>query len=136
MYTIIIRIFVVKYRNMEITKKLLKELFKKYNSLYFDNVLPICEFHYLKLDSIGTYTNGGKTGKIWITNDVDWTDETLRDVLVHEMIHHYIDTVEKKKFDGLFGHGFFFRRKMNKINKKFGLNIKTFFSDIKLKNKK
>lgn len=121
---------------MEITKKLLKELFKKYNSLYFDNVLPICEFHYLKLDSIGTYTNGGKTGKIWITNDVDWTDETLRDVLVHEMIHHYVKSVYGKNEYIFFRHGFRFRKKMKEINKKYKLNIKIRFPNIKKKSHK
>ena len=127
---------------MNITKDTLKKLFKEYNKKYFNNELTVCAMHYYNIgDCFGRYIskkdkNGNVKGNIWITTNVDWTENTLKCVLIHEMIHHYIDTVEKKKFDGLFGHGFFFRRKMNKINKKFGLNIKTFFSDIKLKNKK
>ena len=67
-----------------INKKIIKELYKEYNTMYFNGVLSLCDCHYIKLDAMGRYTNQNGKGKIWITNDVDWTEETLREVLVHE----------------------------------------------------
>jgi hypothetical protein len=124
---------------MEVTKELLKELYKKYNILYFNDELPLCTLHYSNIDiCLGRYTykkdkDGKIKGHIWITTKVNWSEETIKVVLIHEMIHHYIKTIEKRNFDGLFGHGFFFRRKMNKINKEYGLNVKTYFKEIKIK---
>lgn len=124
---------------MEITKDILKVLFKEYNKKYFNNELSMCTMHYSNIDiCLGRYIprngkDGNIKGHIWITTKVEWSEETIEAVLIHEMIHHYIKTIEKRKFDGLFGHGFFFKRKMNKINKKFGLNIKTHYKEIKIK---
>ena len=105
-------------------KKIIKELYKEYNALYFNGVLSLCDCHYIKLDALGRYTNQNGKGKIWITNDVDWTEETLREVLVHEMIHHYVKTIEGKNEYLFFRHGFRFRRQMKRINREFGLGIR------------
>ena len=86
-------------------KKIIKELYKEYNALYFNGALSLCDCHYIKLDALGRYTNQNGKGKIWITNDVDWTEETLREVLVHEMIHHYVKTIEGKNEYLFFRHG-------------------------------
>ena len=91
-----------------INKKIIKDLYKEYNTMYFNGVLSLCDCHYIKLDAMGRYTNQNGKGKIWITNDVDWTEETLREVLVHE----------------IFRHGFRFRRQMKRINRDFGLGIR------------
>lgn len=109
--------------NMEVNKKILKALYREYNKLYFDNILSPCDCHYIKLDAFGRYTNQNGKGKIWITTDVDWTEETLRKVLVHEMIHHYVKTIDGKNEYLFFRHGFKFRRQMKRINKEFGLGI-------------
>lgn len=108
---------------MEVNKAIIRDLYKKYNKLYFGGVLPLCDCHYIKLDAFGRYTNQNGKGKIWITNDVDWTDETLREVLVHEMIHHYVKAIEGKNEYIFFRHGFRFRRMMRKLNREFGLGI-------------
>ena len=100
--------------DMEVNKAITKALYKEYNKLYFNGILPPCDCHYIKLDV---------KGKIWITNDVDWTDETLREVLVHEMIHHYVKAIEGKNEYIFFRHGFRFRRMMRRLNKEFGLGI-------------
>ena len=108
---------------MEVNKAIIKDLYKRYNALYFSGVLPLCDCHYIKLDAFGRYTNQNGKGKIWITNDVDWTEETLREVLVHEMIHHYVKSIEGKNEYLFFRHGFRFRRMMRKLNREFDLGI-------------
>lgn len=119
---------------MKITKDDLKVRFDEYNRLYFDSVLPQCEFSVIKLSCLGRYMfSSGKKGKrkyrIGITSDVNWTEETLRDVLIHEMIHHYVIAIDGCKdidgfsWYGLFGHGKRFRRQVKRIKRQFGQNI-------------
>ena len=84
----------------------------------------MCDCHYIRLDVYGRYTNkqdddGTVHGKIWITNDVDWTEDVLREVIVHEMIHHYVKSIKKKNEYLFFKHGFQFRKKMRQLNKDF-----------------
>ena len=112
-----------------ITKEDIKERFLQYNTLYFDGALPKCAFHLIreKISAYGRYThtrdrNGGITGHIWISNHVNWTEESLREVIVHEMIHHYLYAI-KGKSGGLFGHNWRFRRECRKLKKRYGLNI-------------
>ena len=109
--------------NMEVNKAIIRDLYKEYNKLYFGGVLSLCDCHYIKLDAFGRYTNQNGKGKIWITNDVDWTEETLREILVHEMIHHYVKNILGKNEYLFFRHGFRFRHMMRKLNKEFGLGI-------------
>ena len=114
---------------MKITKEDIKFLFKEYNKLYFDGVLPSCKCHGLREKScLGRYTyfrksNGKYEGSIWIAYYVDWTEETLREVVVHEMIHHYVQTIEGRR-GGLFGHNWRFHRQMRRLKKNYGLVIK------------
>ena len=114
---------------MKITKEDIKALFKKYNKLYFDGVLPSCKCHVFKGRGVfGRYNyfrkgNGKYEGSIWIAYNVDWTEETLREVVVHEMIHHYVQTIEGRS-GGLFGHNWRFHRQMRRLKKNYGLVIK------------
>ena len=128
---------------MKVTKELIKELYKKYNRMYFNNELSMCDCHYIKLDkcTYGRYTNkqdddGTVHGKIWITNDVDWTEEALRNVVVHEMIHHYVKSIKKKNEYLFFKHGFQFRKKMHQLNKDFNLGITVSTCPLNKKSKK
>ena len=120
--------------HMKITKEDLKARFDEYNRLYFGSALPRCEFSVTKLSCLGRYMlSSGKNGKrkyrIGITIDVNWTEETLRDVLIHEMIHHYVIAIDGCKgidgfsWYGLFGHGKRFRRQVRRIKRQFGQNI-------------
>ena len=120
--------------HMKITKEDLKARFDEYNRLYFGSALPRCEFSVTKLSCLGRYMlSSGKNGKrkyrIGITIDVNWTEETLRDVLIHEMIHHYVVAIDGCKgidgfsWYGLFGHGKRFRRQVRRIKRQFGQNI-------------
>ena len=119
---------------MKLTKDDLKVRFDEYNRLYFDSVLPRCEFSVIKLSCLGSYMfSSGKNGKrkyrIRLTSDVNWTEESLRDVLIHEMIHHYVVAIDGCKgidgfsWYGLFGHGKRFRRQVRRINREHGLKI-------------
>lgn len=114
---------------MKITKEDIKALFKEYNKLYFDGVLPSCKCHVFKGRGVfGRYNyfrkgNGKYEGSIWIAYNVNWTEETLREVVVHEMIHHYVQTIEGRS-GGLFGHNWRFHRQMRRLKKNYGLVIK------------
>ena len=113
----------------ETGREILYELFDKYNKMYFNGELGKCRFYWLISGSTyGKYNfetkkNGKIESRIGMSRNVRWTDETLRDVLVHEMIHMYVTTVEGKHFDGLLGHGRHFRKHMKRLNKTYGMNI-------------
>ena len=119
---------------MKITKEDLKVRFDEYNHQYFNSVLPQCEFSVIKLSCLGRYMfSSGKNGKrkyrIGLTCDVNWTEDSLRDVLIHEMIHHYVVAIDDCKgidgfcWYGLFGHGKRFRRQAKRIKREHGLKI-------------
>lgn len=114
---------------INLTTEYLQEKFAEYNHLYFDNILSKCKIYlYKDKQQFGLY----KPNKIQIINNANWTEEYLREVLIHEMIHHYIYTIEKKK-GGLFGHNWRFKRQCRRIKKEFGINIHI-FSPKKLKH--
>jgi len=113
---------------MRITKEDIKVRFDEYNEKYFGGVLQPCKCHIAKEKSsaLGLYNpsfkNGKTIGHIWIAYYVDWTEEDLRDTIVHEMIHHYTQTIEGHK-GGLFGHNWRFKRQCKRLKKEYGLNI-------------
>ncbi len=119
---------------MKITKEDLKVRFDEYNHQYFNSVLPQCEFSVIKLSCLGRYMfSSGKKGKrkyrIRLTSDVNWTEESLRDVLIHEMIHHYVIAIDGCMgidgfcWYGLFGHGKRFRRQVRRLKREHGFKI-------------
>lgn len=120
---------------MRITKEDIRERFEKYNDLYFGGILPRCKFHLhrTKRSPLGTYTysfkNGKPIGEIWIAYNVEWSEETLCRVIVHEMIHHYVRVIEGKK-GGIFGHNWRFKRQCKRIRKNYGVKINTCDYDI------
>jgi hypothetical protein len=115
------------------SKEVLSEKFNEYNSLYFNGDLGKMtkrNFFYIQKNShcCGRFMlKPGKNGKdvcqIWIGKCIEWNEERLREVLVHEMIHMYNTTVEHSKHDGLFGHGRKFRRQCRRLKRDFGLTI-------------
>lgn len=119
---------------MEITKDILKQKFEEYNREYFNSILPKCEFSACKLDCFGQCTlyrtsKGKLKTRIWITTDVNWTEETFKDIMLHEMIHLYVITIDGcEGFDGLswyglFGHGKHFRKQVKRLKSEFGLKV-------------
>jgi len=124
-----------------ITKEDIRIRYKEYNRLYFGNQLKHCHFSVQKMWCLGLYTNkkvdsnGIIEGHIWITNDVDWTEDDLREVIIHEMIHHYVKTVDRK-WSGLFGHGRLFRRQCKRLKQDYGLNILIHYDLPRIKTKR
>ena len=109
------------------TVEILTEKFKEYNKLYFDGKLPMP-----RLEIMHTYKISGhfiftpvkkgriKYKKIYITDNFDFTEETFRDILVHEMIHYYI---AYNKIEDNDDHGVEFMKIADELNKKYGLGI-------------
>ena len=108
----------------------LQVLFDEYNKLYFWGKLGKCEFHFFPKNNsnAGWYNhkrlrNGKIRSQIWLGKCVMWTDQVLKEVLVHEMIHMYNRTIESDRRDGLLGHGRRFRRQCRRLMKEHGLKI-------------
>lgn len=111
-----------------VTKQALNKRFNEYNRLYFNNQLGKCRLSCLYMKDFGAYFFNDKKkdvvkSQIFIAKNVRWTEEALRDTLIHEMIHMYVRTILCKKHDGLLGHGCAFRKECRRIKKEFGLNI-------------
>ena len=127
---------------MEITIELLKKDFEKYNKMYFNGELAMCRFTYRYMrDAFGKYkpdhtTKGDKIGHIWISKSVDWDEEKLKQIVVHEMIHHYVHTIDGVSFDGLFQHGFYFVRQTRRLKKQFGYEVVPYYPFWHFKNDK
>jgi hypothetical protein len=73
---------------------------------------------------IGQPTKNGLKSKIGVARNMMWTEENLKELLIHEMIHMYIRTVEGKSHDGILGHGKRFRAHCKRLKNRFGLIIK------------
>lgn len=116
--------------NMKLTKEHIIKLYHFYNELYFNNKLGKCDFSFFSknISYLGWYNaKETKTGKpkdkIWIGTCVIWNEELLKKILLHEMIHMYNKRVDKCKFNGIFGHGRYFKRQCNRLKKEFGVDI-------------
>lgn len=127
---------------MKITKEYLKKLYNECNSLYFDNKLCKCDFSFFSknVSYLGWYNgretkNGKKIDKIWFGTSVIWNEDLLRKVLIHEMIHMYNRRIDKCKFNGLFGHGKYFKKHSKRIKELYGIDVLN-FGKIEFINKK
>ena len=120
---------------MKITKDDIKIRFNEYNQKYFNNILQPCKYHIIRnsKSTFGIYVPAFKTdkiiGHIWIANNVDWTEEDLREIIIHEMIHHYVQTIEGHS-GGLLGHNWRFKRQCRRLKKEYGLNIHKYLNHI------
>ena len=115
---------------VELTKADLKARFDKYNKMYFDGKLGKCKFHWMSPNQGDygeynvQYNKSGLVSNIGVARNAIWTEENLRELLVHEMIHMYIRTVEGKKLDGVLGHGRRFRGHCKRLKGVYGLRIR------------
>lgn len=127
---------------MEITKEEIKKRFLEYNEKYFDGILKTPRFGINTWNTgiIGSFRNGhDKNGKpvdpeIRIAKYADFTEETLKGIIIHEMIHYYV--VFHEGYDGWFSHGRRFRRVRRYLCEYFGLKIPMNGKHIKYKNEK
>lgn len=121
---------------MVATKKLIKELFEKYNTLYFNNELPLCTFtthsSFKKLGEFSFIKNKWSRNHmsyktISITDCYDFKECELKHILIHEMIHYYI-AYKFNKIEGNFDHGIEFITMMSQLNKKHNLKIRPIYN--------
>ena len=127
---------------MLITVDDLKRRFADYNAMYFGGVLAMPKFSLNNWNNgiIGKFRNGrDKNGTpcqphIRIAKYAAFTDETLKEILIHEMIHYYVVFIDG--YDGLFSHGFRFRRIVRRLRREYGLVIPMNAKHIPYKNEK
>ena len=119
---------------MNLTKEYLKLKFKEYNQIYFEGKLRMCNFSIYKTSTeLGRFTYGYSNNRyrIWIAQNPlnidlkEWTEELLKQTLVHEMIHYY-GYLMNEDIHGL--HEKFFKKWARKINKD-GYHITAFYEE-------
>jgi hypothetical protein len=101
--------------------------FTKYNNDYFGGVLPYPEFKIRKsYFTLGYFScNYDENYNLYncvleISNRYDYTEEQLRDIIVHEMIHYYLAYTG---IDVKMNHGKEFNKMARELNENFGLHI-------------
>lgn len=117
---------------MKLTISLISSKFNEYNKLYFDGKLGHCKFILLPKGNTayGRYDRkiqNKKTteSRICFGRCIKWDEERFKEVLLHEMIHMYVETIEGKLHDGLFGHGWRFRRQCRRLRKQYGIRVRS-----------
>jgi hypothetical protein len=102
-------------------------LFFKYNEEYFGGSLPFPELKVRHSYRILGYFScevdfGGSIFNqcIELSDNYDYTENQLRDVLVHEMIHYYLAYY---RIDIRCQHGREFNEKASEFNRRYGMNI-------------
>lgn len=118
----------------------LNKLYQELNKKYFNNILGECTFKTApdpnaivpSVATIYTYIKrtGGITATIKFNSRIDWNEEDIRRVLLHEMIHYYIFIKFKRHL--IFSHGLPFIWKMFKINVCYNEHIRMFWYKTKL----
>ena len=109
---------------MKISKGVLEKMFAECNKKYFDSSLIMPNIStYIGETSMGLFTvrEGRYTRdmKISIARNFNLTNEELRDLLIHEMIHEYVYLKS-----GKVSHNRMFKNKMKELNEKYGLDIR------------
>lgn len=108
-----------------ITIGFVSERFEYYNDLIFNGVLPRPRFEVKPtLRQMGSLRYSADPSRrdfrLQISNSYRLTASQADDVIVHEMIHLYIVSQGLKDTSS---HGYHFRRCMDSINRRFGMNI-------------
>lgn len=120
---------------MIVTKDELKRRFAEYNHMYFDDAMKMPTFC-IKTNNDGVvgkfrYTRAGRNvekPKIYIARFIDWTDDELKETLLHEMIHYHVVSVQH--YFGPFSHGFRYRREVRRLKRDHGITVKRFATDL------
>ncbi|MBQ1611433.1 MAG: SprT-like domain-containing protein [Muribaculaceae bacterium] len=115
---------------MKASIELIEEKFNEYNKMYFNNELFKPTFRLKRsFGTLGLFVCTRKSlqkgRRLWgtaieISCYYDWTEEMLRDIIVHEMIHFYL---AKKHIDDTLSHGEAFLAMANRLNREYGLSI-------------
>ncbi len=108
---------------------IIEEFFNKCNWAYFEGKLPVPRFdllHSYRTFGYFEYTKGGWFDKtlynptIYITDYYDFTEKQFIDIVCHEMIHYYLAYFG---IDRGCHHGKEFKKMVDRLNRKYGLNI-------------
>ena len=94
--------YTMKVGEKKLTLKDFKPIFDEYNKKYFYGKLGDCKFMWLlSKGPLGTYIYDNGVSTIGINRKPNHpvTDEYLEEVMIHEMIHMYVRTVENVKID-------------------------------------
>ena len=129
---------IADYNNMpRVYSECRKKYFKDYQVLPTPHVGITDKKNYL--GRFVGYKNRKKNAKhpithpiISISADYDYDEEMFENLMVHEMIHYYLAYygIDKKA-----SHGKEFKRMMNEINEKYGLDIQIKYDSSKFKKK-
>jgi hypothetical protein len=125
----------------KITKEYIEKLFDRYNEEYFRGELTCKKFgtFFTHIESgdhiLGKCFCEGKKSKIWISSNALWDEESLKDVMLHEMIHLYNAEILGKADTFPFFHGRRFRKKKREIEKEYGIKVKK-VSEVYIKKEK
>ena len=109
---------------MKISKGVLEKMFAECNKKCLDSCLIMPSISTcIGETSMGMFTvrEGRYTRdmKISIARNFNLTNEELRDLLIHEMIHEYVYLKS-----GKVSHNRMFKNKMKELNEKYGLDIR------------
>lgn len=111
---------------MMVFESKLEYLFNIYNKQYFNGSLPTPSFRIThKKKEFGRFecSVGWRkiTNPVIMVSDVyNYTDDQLRDIMLHEMIHYYL---AYNRIDRIITHGKAFKNMMNDFNLNEGTNI-------------
>lgn len=109
---------------IQIVKDELQRRFEEYNRFYFNEKLNTPRFKFIMAKKpYGSCHVDKMRCEIWISKYIKWTDETLKNVLIHEMIHQYVYEVLYGCKYTLFPHGIRFHYVRWRLNKKYNLKI-------------
>lgn len=109
---------------MTITASKIRTLYSEYNKKYFDGSMFMPKITtFTGINSMGIFSVKKWTNKVEeelsIARNFKLTEEELRDLVLHEMIHQYV----YEKY-GKMNHGKHFKKKMNELNEKYGFDIR------------
>ena len=125
----------------KVTKEYIKEVFDECNRLYFDNQLKNCKFTTFRTQSrskgfVNMKNVKGKIhGRMGIATNVLWTEDSFKEIVIHEMIHLYNEQIEHKHC-AIIGHSWHFRRKLKQLNKKHGMKMTITHHNVYIVNEK
>ena len=101
-------------------------LFNEYNNKCFGGELPrpmlnlVHDKKTLGRFTCDFYDDEMENPRIDISDNYEYTEDRLRDVLVHEMIHYYLAYTQQ---DVYLTHGKEFKAMANYVNSNFGMNV-------------
>lgn len=107
-----------------LTKSDLKRMHSEYNQMYFGGKLSMPDFvFFARKLPFGRFTRG-KSVQIGISAyRKGWSEDFLKDVLIHEMIHQYVYECMWGTRYALFQHGLQFYFVRWRLRRRYGLRI-------------